>query len=90
MASGEVFQFDEFTLDVQERRLLRGAEAVGFATDASRTVVIAGLREFKHGPCELLSFTSHSFSFDLQHKTLQTEPDVVVTPAASSRDDRAR
>jgi hypothetical protein len=26
MASREVFHFDEFTLDVQERRLLRGAE----------------------------------------------------------------
>jgi hypothetical protein len=26
--SGEVFHFDEFTLDVQERRRLRGAEAV--------------------------------------------------------------
>lgn len=50
MASREVFHFDEFTLDVQERRLLRGAEAVGFATDALRTVVIAGLREFKPWP----------------------------------------
>jgi hypothetical protein len=28
MASHEVFHFDEFTLDLQERRLLRGAEAV--------------------------------------------------------------
>ena len=50
MATREVFHFDEFTLDVQERRLLRGAEAVGCATDALRTVVIAGLREFKPWP----------------------------------------
>jgi DNA-binding winged helix-turn-helix (wHTH) protein len=28
MASREVFHFDEFTLEVRERRLLRGAEVV--------------------------------------------------------------
>jgi hypothetical protein len=28
MASREVFHFDEFTLDVRERRLLRGLEAI--------------------------------------------------------------
>ena len=28
MANSEVFHFDEFTLDVRERHLLRGAEVV--------------------------------------------------------------
>ena len=28
MATSEVFHFDEFTLDVRERRLMRGTEAV--------------------------------------------------------------
>ena len=34
MASREVFHFDEFTLEVQERRLLRGAEAVRLSPKA--------------------------------------------------------
>ena len=34
MASREVFRFDEFTLDVPERRLLRGAEAVHLSPKA--------------------------------------------------------
>ena len=32
--SGEVFHFDEFTLDVRERRLLRGTEAVRLSPKA--------------------------------------------------------
>ena len=34
MASREVFHFDEFTLEVQERRLLRGAEVVRLSPKA--------------------------------------------------------
>ena len=34
MASSEVFHFDEFTLEVQERRLLRGAEVVRLSPKA--------------------------------------------------------
>src|SRR5512147_1775650 len=34
MATREVFHFDDFTLDVQERRLLRGAEAVHLSPKA--------------------------------------------------------
>src|SRR6201998_297556 len=34
MASREVFHFDEFTRDVRERRLLRGAEAVHLSPKA--------------------------------------------------------
>ena len=36
MATSEVFYFDEFTLDVRERRLLRGAEVVRLLTGAER------------------------------------------------------
>ena len=39
MASREVFHFDEFTLDVQERRLLRGAEAVRLSPKAYDVLV---------------------------------------------------
>src|SRR5271169_3648669 len=39
MASREVFHFDEFTLDVQERRLLRGAEAVHLSPKAYDVLV---------------------------------------------------
>lgn len=39
MASGEVFHFDEFTLDVQERRLLRGVEAVHLSPKAYDVLV---------------------------------------------------
>ena len=39
MASREVFHFDEFTLDVQERRLLRGAEAVHLSPKAYEVLV---------------------------------------------------
>jgi DNA-binding winged helix-turn-helix (wHTH) protein len=34
MATSEVFHFDEFTLEVQERRLLRGAEVVRLSPKA--------------------------------------------------------
>src|SRR5215468_3890508 len=37
--SGEVFHFDEFTLDVRERRLLRGTEAVHLAPKAYDVLV---------------------------------------------------
>src|SRR5215831_17017842 len=40
MASREVFHFDEFTLDVQERRLLRGAEAVRLSPKAYDVLVV--------------------------------------------------
>jgi DNA-binding winged helix-turn-helix (wHTH) protein len=39
MASREVFHFDEFMLDVQERRLLRGAEAVRLSPKAYDVLV---------------------------------------------------
>ena len=39
MATREVFHFDEFTLDVQERRLLRGAEAVRLSPKAYDVLV---------------------------------------------------
>ena len=39
MATSEVFHFDEFTLDVQERRLLRGAEAVRLSPKAYDVLV---------------------------------------------------
>jgi DNA-binding winged helix-turn-helix (wHTH) protein/cytochrome c-type biogenesis protein CcmH/NrfG len=39
MASREVFHFDEFTLDVRERRLLRGAEAVRLSPKAYDVLV---------------------------------------------------
>ncbi|MBI4474555.1 MAG: winged helix-turn-helix domain-containing protein [Acidobacteria bacterium] len=39
MARREVFHFDEFTLDVQERRLLRGAEAVRLSPKAYDVLV---------------------------------------------------
>jgi DNA-binding winged helix-turn-helix (wHTH) protein/uncharacterized protein HemY len=39
MASREVFHFDEFTLDVQERRFLRGAEAVRLSPKAYDVLV---------------------------------------------------
>jgi DNA-binding winged helix-turn-helix (wHTH) protein/lipopolysaccharide biosynthesis regulator YciM len=39
MASREVFHFDKFTLDVQERRLLRGAEAVHLSPKAYDVLV---------------------------------------------------
>src|SRR5215472_101023 len=39
MASREVFHFDEFTLDVQERRLLRGAKAVHLSPKAYDVLV---------------------------------------------------
>src|SRR4051794_1187501 len=39
MASREVFHFDEFTLDVQERRLLCGAEAVRLSPKAYDVLV---------------------------------------------------
>src|SRR5579872_2960329 len=38
-ASSEVFHFDEFTLDVRERRLLRGAEAVRLSPKAYDVLV---------------------------------------------------
>src|SRR5215471_17210306 len=44
MASREVFHFDEFTLDVQERRLLRGAEAVHLSPK-SYDVLVALVRQ---------------------------------------------
>ena len=37
--SSEVFHFAEFTLDVQERRLLRGAEAVRLSAKAYDVLV---------------------------------------------------
>src|SRR5438132_2351630 len=39
MASNETFHFDEFTLDVPERRLLRGAEAVRLSPKAYDVLV---------------------------------------------------
>src|SRR5579864_4334125 len=39
MASREVFRFDEFTLDVHERRVLRGAEAVHLTPKAYDVLV---------------------------------------------------
>src|SRR5690348_8111092 len=39
MASHEVFHFDEFTLDVQERRLLRGAELIRLSPKAYDVLV---------------------------------------------------
>jgi DNA-binding winged helix-turn-helix (wHTH) protein/Tfp pilus assembly protein PilF len=39
MASREIFHFDEFTLDVQERRLLRGAEPVRLSPKAYDVLV---------------------------------------------------
>jgi DNA-binding winged helix-turn-helix (wHTH) protein/lipopolysaccharide biosynthesis regulator YciM len=39
MASSEVFHFDEFTLDVRERRLLRGAEVVSVSPKAYDVMV---------------------------------------------------
>ena len=39
MATSEVFHFDEFTLDVQERRLLRGAEVVRLSPKAYDVLV---------------------------------------------------
>lgn len=44
MASRETFHFDEFTLDVRERRLLRGAEAVHLSPKAY-DVLVALVRE---------------------------------------------
>ena len=44
MASREVFHFDQFTLDVQERRLLRGAEAVRLPPKA-HDVLVALVRQ---------------------------------------------
>ena len=45
MASHEVFHFEEFTLDVQERRLLRGAEAVPLSPKAY-DVLVALVRQW--------------------------------------------
>ena len=47
MASREVFHFDKFTLDVQERRLLRGAEAVRLSPKAY-DVLVALVRQRGH------------------------------------------
>src|SRR5262249_3373842 len=45
-------------------------------------------REFVHAPCELISFTSPLFCFDVQHKTLRTKAYVIVNlPAGIFRDD---
>ncbi len=40
MASREVFHFDEFALDVEERRLLRGAEIVRLSPKAYDVLVV--------------------------------------------------
>ena len=39
MAGSETFHFDEFTLDVRERRLLRGTEAVRLSPKAYDVLV---------------------------------------------------
>jgi DNA-binding winged helix-turn-helix (wHTH) protein len=40
MASGETFRFDEFTLEVRERRLLRGGDVVHVAPKAYDVLVL--------------------------------------------------